>query len=81
MIDLDQPVYRSGLHRPECAGARGRNVAHGRLAGRSRCWPPREIWSLVAKGDFQPKPNGIAILRDGGWLLTYLGDTTAAYSG
>ena len=34
-----------------------------------------DMVTVLAKGDFQPKPNGIAILRDGGWLLTHLGDT------
>ena len=30
--------------------------------------------TILAKGNFQPKPNGIAIHPNGGWLLTHLGD-------
>ncbi len=30
--------------------------------------------SFLARGDFKPKPNGIAILKDRGWLLAHLGD-------
>ena len=31
-------------------------------------------YSVLAKGDFTPKPNGIAVYPQGGWLLTHLGD-------
>ena len=30
--------------------------------------------TILAKGNFKPKPNGIAILPGGGWLITHLGD-------
>lgn len=30
--------------------------------------------TILAEGDFKPRPNGIAILPDGGWLLAHLGD-------
>ena len=30
--------------------------------------------SVLARGPFKPKPNGIAIMEDGGWLLAHLGD-------
>ena len=32
--------------------------------------------TILAKGNFIPKPNGIAIHPNGGWLLTHLGDDT-----
>ena len=32
--------------------------------------------TILAKGNFQPKPNGIAIHPNGGWLITHLGDDT-----
>ena len=30
--------------------------------------------TILANGDFKPKPNGIALYPEGGWLLTHLGD-------
>ena len=30
--------------------------------------------TILANGNFKPKPNGIAIHPDGGWLITHLGD-------
>ena len=29
---------------------------------------------MLAKGEFKPKLNGIAILPEGGWLLAHLGE-------
>ena len=78
MIDLDQiQVKGSGLHRPECVLARVDGTLH--LAdwrgGVTLLAATGDIVTVLANGDFRPRPNGIAILPDGGWLLTHLGDT------
>ncbi len=78
MIDLDQLQFiGSGLHRPECALARVDGTLHMAdwRGGVTLLASTGDMVTVLAKGDFQPKPNGIAILRDGGWLLTHLGDT------
>ena len=36
--------------------------------------------TILARGNFQPKPNGIAIHPNGGWLLTHLGDDIGGVS-
>lgn len=78
MIDIDQLEFIGReLQRPECvlAAAGGSvHVADWRggvtvIAGDGvQC-------SVLARGDFKPKPNGIAILKEGGWLLAHLGDS------
>lgn len=66
-----------GLSRPECVlctcdGAL--HVADWR-GGVSVIGPDGHQRTVLAHGGFTPKPNGIAILPDGGWLLAHLGDT------
>ena len=78
MIDLDQMQFvGNGLHRPECVLARVDGTLH--LAdwrgGVTLLAATGDIVTVLANGDFRPRPNGIAILPDGGWLLTHLGDT------
>ena len=78
MIDLDDIQFiATGLHRPECALAHADGTLH---VADCRCGikvlaPSEDSVTVLAKGDFKPKPNGIAILRDSGWLLTHLGDS------
>ncbi len=78
MIDLDQLEFiGSGLHRPECVLAHVDGTLHMAdwRGGVTLLASSGDMVTVLARGDFQPKPNGIAILRGGGWLLTHLGDT------
>lgn len=77
MINLDHLKFvGKGLHRPECVlvGADGTlHVADWR-GGVTVISKDGKQRTVLAKGEFRPKPNGLAILEDGGWLLTHLGD-------
>ncbi len=77
MISLDALSFvGEGLQRPECVltlpdGAL--HVADWR-GGVTIIQPDGTQVTILAKGDFVPKPNGIAIHPEGGWLLAHLGD-------
>lgn len=77
MLALDEVRFLGeGLARPECvlATADGRlHVADWR-GGVTLIAPDGAQTTVLAKGAFQPKPNGLALSGDGGWLLTHLGD-------
>ena len=67
----------SGLHRPECvlATGNGRLYAADWRGGVSIIEPGGQQWSLLAKdAGFDVKPNGIALMPDGSFLLAHLGD-------
>lgn len=64
------------LKRPECVlvdAAGALHVADWR-GGITVIAPDGGQKTYLAHGPFKPKPNGIAILKEGGWLLTHLGD-------
>ena len=78
MISLDQVKnVGKGLARPECVLCTSDGVLHVAdwRGGVTLIAPDGRQNTVLAKGDFTPKPNGIAILRGGGWLLAHLGDT------
>ena len=66
------------LSRPECVlvDCRGRlHIADWR-GGVTVIENQTDLKTIVAKGDFNLKPNGIAILKgNDGWLVTHLGDS------
>lgn len=66
-----------GLVRPECviALANQRLIVTNFDGGVTVIEPDGEVWHLLAKGDFQLRPNGIALLEDGSILATHLGAT------
>ena len=77
MIALDAITFTGeGLARPECVLTMpdgSLHVADWR-GGVTIVAPDGHQHSVLAKGDFTPKPNGIAIHPQGGWLLAHLGD-------
>lgn len=78
MIALDQLVtVGTGLARPECVLCTSDGVLHVAdwRGGVSLIAPDGTQRQILAKGAFTPKPNGIAILPKGGWLLAHLGDS------
>ena len=77
MITLDQLMsVGAGLARPECVLCTSDGVLHVAdwRGGVTLIGPDGRQRTILAKGDFRPKPNGIAILPEGGWLLAHLGD-------
>ena len=66
----------SMLSRPECVLATSDGVLHiaDWRGGVSIIAPDGSQKLIRADGDYPPKPNGIAIWPDGGWLLAHLGD-------
>ncbi|MCP5084159.1 MAG: hypothetical protein GY948_20935 [Alphaproteobacteria bacterium] len=76
MIPLDALSFvGEGLQRPECVLTLpdgSLHVADWR-GGVTIIQPDGTQRSILAKGDFTPKPNGIALHPDGGWLLAHLG--------
>jgi len=77
MIPLDQlAAVGTGLSRPECVLCSSDGMLHVAdwRGGVTMIAPDGTQRTVLAKGDFKPKPNGIAILPDGGWLLAHLGD-------
>ncbi len=69
----------TGLARPECvlAGANGRLYASDWRGGVSVLEPDGSQWSVLA-GDagFELRPNGIALLPDGAFLVCHLGEAS-----
>lgn len=66
-----------GLHRPECVlcTANGRTYAADWRGGVTVIEPDGSQWSLMARnGDISVRPNGIALMEDGSFLLTHLGE-------
>lgn len=77
MIALDQMVtLGSELARPECVLCTSDGILHVADWRGGVTLIARDGWqrTVLAKGEFKPKPNGIAILPKGGWLLAHLGD-------
>ena len=77
MLPLERLEFiGSDLHRPECVLCTSDGVLHVAdwRGGVSLIAPDGQQRTVLAKGDFLPKPNGIAILPEGGWLLAHLGD-------
>ncbi len=78
MIALDQVVtVGRELSRPECVLCTSDGLLHVAdwRGGVTLIAQDGSQRSVLAKGAFTPKPNGIAILSEGGWLLAHLGDT------
>ena len=78
MIELNQLNFvGAGLSRPECVLCTADSSLHiaDWRGGVTIIKPDGTQETILAKGGFKPKPNGIAILREGGWLLAHLGDT------
>ena len=78
MIPLDrlEPIGRD-LRRPECVLCTSDGVLHVAdwRGGVTLIAPDGRQETVLARGDFKPQPNGIAILPEGGWLLAHLGET------
>jgi len=77
MINVDQLTFVGhDLHRPECALATANGSLHVAdwRGGVTVLALDGTATTILANGDFKPKPNGIAILDGGGWLLAHLGD-------
>lgn len=78
MISLDTLNFvGTTLARPECVLSTSDDVLHiaDWRGGVTLIAPDGTQKSILATGDFQPKPNGIAIRPEGGWLLAHLGDS------
>lgn len=78
MITLDQLDFiGTGLARPECVLCTSDGMLHVAdwRGGVTLIAPDGQQRSVLARGEVTPKPNGIAILPEGGWLLAHLGDT------
>ncbi len=76
VINLDQLDFVGvGLQRPECVLARADGSLHVAdvRGGVSVIAADGGVRTVLAKGDYKPSPNGIAVLNDGGWLLAHLG--------
>ncbi len=79
MISLsDLQFVGHGLCRPECVLATSDGILHVAdwRGGVTTIAPDGTQVTVLANGDFRPKPNGIAIHPTGGWLIAHLGDTT-----
>jgi len=77
MIDLDGVTFiGSDLHRPECVLSTpdGRLHAADWRGGVTVIEPDGSQCAVLAAGAPPPKPNGIAVMPDGAWLLAHLGD-------
>ncbi|NNE81772.1 MAG: hypothetical protein HKN18_16010 [Silicimonas sp.] len=78
MLDLEQISFVGDrLARPECVLATSDGTLHVSdwRGGVTTIRKDGSQTSILAKGEFRPKPNGIAIHPKGGWLLAHLGDT------
>lgn len=77
LIDIDRLDFVGrDLKRPECVLATADGSLHlsDWRGGVTVISPGGAQRSILAKGDFMPKPNGIGLLGDGSWLLAHLGD-------
>ena len=77
MINVDQLEFVGrDLRRPECVLCTSDGTVHVAdwRGGVTLISPDGSQSTVLAQGDFKPKPNGIAILPEGGWLLAHLGD-------
>ena len=77
MIPLDQlESIGRNLARPECVLCTSDGVLHVAdwRGGVTLIAPSGEQKTVLATGDITPKPNGIGILPEGGWLLAHLGE-------
>ena len=78
MIDIEELSFiGANLSRPECVLAQASGSLHvsDYRGGISILDAKGDIKTVLANGEFRPKPNGIAILKGGGWLIAHLGDT------
>ena len=64
------------LARPECVLVDKEQTLHiaDWRGGVTLIFPNGIQQTILANGNFKPKPNGIALHPDGGWLITHLGD-------
>lgn len=77
MIDLnDLKFVGNNLKRPECVLVDKEETLHVAdwRGGVTLIYKNGFQKTILANGNFKPKPNGIAIHPDGGWLITHLGD-------
>ena len=77
MVNLNELEFvGENLHRPECVlvdKSGNLHVADWR-GGITLISINGYQKTIIANGKFKPKPNGIAILPDGDWLITHLGN-------
>ena len=77
LIDLNHLKFiGNNLKRPECVLVDKEETLHVAdwRGGVTLIYKNGVQKTILANGSFKPKPNGIAIHPDGGWLLTHLGD-------
>jgi sugar lactone lactonase YvrE len=77
MIALEEISFAGeGLARPECVLTMPDGSIHiaDWRGGITIIVADGQQSSILARGDFTPKPNGFAIHPHGGWLLAHLGD-------
>jgi sugar lactone lactonase YvrE len=78
LLDLDNlSTVGHDLHRPECVlcTANGRTYAADWRGGVTVIESDGSQWSLMARnGDISVRPNGIALMEDGSFLLAHLGE-------
>ena len=78
MIDLASLAFTgTQLHRPECVLTTADGTLHVSdwRGGVTLMAPSGAQRTVLARGEFKPRPNGIAILGSGDWLLAHLGDS------
>ena len=76
-IDLNEIRFiGKGLSRPECVLVDKEQTLHiaDWRGGVTLIFPDGFQQTIIANGDFKPKPNGIALHPEKGWLITHLGD-------
>ena len=77
MLNLNELKFvGNNLKRPECVLVDKEETLHVAdwRGGVTLIYKNGIQKTILANGNFKPKPNGIAIHPDGGWLITHLGD-------
>ena len=78
LIDVNRLAFiGADLYRPECVQTHPDGSVHVAdwRGGVTIIKPDGQQNTVLAKTDFKPKTNGLALQPDGSWLITHLGDT------